>query len=142
MPVLNSTADAITRKLPKVVSADMHLAADYLVTGALAAAGAWFWRRDRRTAVATWATGGALLGLTLLTSYPGRRRKAVDFPVHGKIEMGMAAMLATLPEFLRLTNSERKFFTLQAGILTAVSNLTHFGTDYIADRPRYSRRAG
>jgi hypothetical protein len=83
MPVLNSTADAITRKLPKVVSADMHLAADYLVTGALVAAGAWFWRRDRRTAVATWAAGGALLGLTLLTSYPGRRRKAVDFPIHG-----------------------------------------------------------
>jgi hypothetical protein len=127
MPVLTSAADVATRRLPKVFTADAHHAADYLLAGSFIAAGAWFWRRNRRAALASWISAGSLLGLTMLTSYPGRNRRYLAFPLHGKIETGMAAMVAAMPEFLRLEDDkERHFFTVKAGLLTVISNLTSF----------------
>jgi len=127
MPVLTSAADVATRRLPKLLTPDAHQAADYLLVGSFVAAGAWFWRRNRRAALASWISGGSLLGLTLLTSYPGKNRRYLAFPLHGKIETGMAAMVAAMPEFLRLEDDkERHFFTVKAGILTVISNLTAF----------------
>jgi hypothetical protein len=62
-----------------------------------------------------------------LTSYPGKERRYLAFPLHGKIETGMAAMVAAMPEFLRLEDDkERHYFTVKAGLLTIVSNLTAF----------------
>jgi len=127
MPVLSSAADVATRRLPKLFSPDAHHAADYLLVGSFVAAGGWFWRRNRRAALASWISAGSLLGLTMLTSYPGKSRRYLAFPLHGKIETGMAAMVAAMPEFLRLEDDkERQFFTIEAGLLTVISNLTTF----------------
>ena len=130
MSVLTSTADVATRRLPKLLSVEAHQAADFLLAGSFAAAGAWFFRRNRRAALAAWISGASLLGLTLLTSYPGKKRRHLAFPLHGKIETGMAAMIAGMPEFLRLEDEkERHFFTLKAGLLTVISNLTAFSNN-------------
>jgi hypothetical protein len=130
MPVLTAAADVLTRKLPKLLTANAHLAADYAFVGSFAAGGAWFWRRNRRAALASWICGGSLLAVTMLTSYPGRRKKFITFPLHGKIEIVLTAMIATMPEFLRLEDdNERHYFTSEAGILTLVSNLTSFASD-------------
>jgi len=127
MSVLTSAADVATRRLPKLFTADAHHAADYLMVGSFAAAGLWFFRRNRRAALASWISGASLLGLTLLTSYPGKERRYLAFPLHGKIETGMAAMVASMPEFLRLEDEkERHYFTVKAGLLTVLSNLTSF----------------
>jgi hypothetical protein len=127
MSVLTSAADVTTRRLPKLFSPEAHHAADYLLAGSFVAAGAWFWRRNRRAALAAWISGGSLLGLTLLTSYPGKDRRYLAFPLHGKIETGMAAMVAAMPEFLRLEDDkERHYFAVKAGLLTVISNLTAF----------------
>jgi hypothetical protein len=135
MPVLNSMADVITRKLPKVVSSDAHLAADYIVAGSFLAAGTWFrLRQNRRAALAAWICGGSTLGLALLTSYPGHPTRPIPFRFHGRIETGLAAMIATMPEFLRFENDrERRYFLLKAGVLTVLSNLSSFA-------PRHSER--
>ena len=127
MSVLTSTADMATRRLPKIFTADAHHAADYLLVGSFAAAGAWFFRRNRRAALAAWISGASLLGLTLLTTYPGKHRRYLAFPLHGKVETGLAAMVAAMPEFLKLDDDkERQYFTIKAGLLTIVSNLTAF----------------
>lgn len=125
--MLTSATDVATRRLPKLFNADAHHAADYLLVGSFAAAGAWFFRRNRRAALAAWISGASLLGLTLLTSYPGKNRRYLAFPLHGKIETGVAAMVAAMPEFLRLEDDkERHYFTVKAGLLTVISNLTAF----------------
>ena len=127
MSVLTSTTDIATRRLPKLLNPDAHHAVDYLLVGSFAAAGAWFFRRNRRAALAAWISGASLLGLNLLTTYPGKHRRYLAFPLHGKIETGMAAMVAAMPEFLRLENDkERHYFAFKAGLLTVLSNLTAF----------------
>jgi hypothetical protein len=136
MPVLTSAVDVATRKLPKLLSPDAHHVADYLLAGSFIAAGAWFWRRNRRAAMASWISAGSLLGLSMLTSYPGKNRRYLPFPVHGKIETGMAAMVAAMPELLRLEDdNQRHFFAVKAGLLTVISNLTAF-----SERPSRTRR--
>jgi hypothetical protein len=126
MPVLPSAADVFTRKLPKLFSATVHRKADYALAAAFAVAGAWFWRKDRQAALAAWLSGGSILGLSLLTDYPGEQKGLIDFRLHGKLELGLAALIATMPEFFAVKDSARGYFNTKAGILTIVSNLTAF----------------
>jgi len=126
-PTVSKAANALSYALPKIMSPNAHHALDLAIAGSLAAGGAWYWNRNRHAAIASWACGGAMLGLTLLTSYPGKGRRYVRFSLHGKIERGMAAVLAGIPEILRLRDGrQRLHFEIEAGLLTAVSNLTSF----------------
>lgn len=132
MAVLPRVADVLTQKLPKILPSKVHLAADYAIAGSFVAAGTWFWRRNRRAAWGALLCGGSACGLALLTSYPGRERRVITFPLHGKLEIGLAALIATMPEFLHFERDpEKKFFLVKAGILTAVSNLTCFSTSRV-----------
>ena len=128
MPTLTSAADVLTRRVPKLLSSDAHRAADYMLAGSLIASGAWFWRRNRRAALGSWICGGSLLGLSLLTTYPGRNRRHLAFALHRKIETGMAAMIGAMPELLRFQNQdEKRYFTINAGLLKDNTNLTQPG---------------
>ncbi len=141
MPVLTSVADTLTRKLPKVVSSNVHLAADYLIAGSFLAAGSWFFfRKNRRAGLGALICAGSTLGLTLLTSYPGGRKRPIPFPLHGRIETGLAAMTATMPEFLRFEGDrEKRYFLVKAGLLTVLANLSSFHPSRPARfRPRRS----
>jgi len=65
--------------------------------------------------------------LTLLTSYPGRPKRLLDVGLHGKVEVAVAALVATMPELLELREHQvRHYFRTQAAILTLISNLTAF----------------
>jgi hypothetical protein len=117
----------MSRKLPKLVPIHAHLAADYLLAGSFFAAGTWFWRKNPRAALAALICGGSALGLALLTTTPGGRRKPINPVLHGKLEIGLAAAIATMPEFLRFENDrEKNYFLTSAAGLTVLSNLTRF----------------
>jgi hypothetical protein len=136
MALLSSATDAATRRLPKFVSPEMHRSADYLISGVLIAGGVALLRKNRPAAYASLACGGSLLGLSLATRYPGQGRKLVNFSHHGKAEIGVAFVLAALPEILRLQKRTSQFFGVNAAALTALSNLTHFHRRNPATRPR------
>ena len=127
MPVLPSVADSFTRRMPRFVNAKNHAITDRVTTGAFLFAAMVFWRRNRRAAVGALTCGALELALNSLTDYPGGVAKLISFPGHGKLEVGLAGLTATMPELLNFhRDSERTFFLVQAGIMTANTNLTNF----------------
>jgi hypothetical protein len=86
-----------------------------------------FWGRNKRASIAALIAGGAKLAVNLLTNYPGGVKKVISFDTHREIDLGLAAMTATLPEFLAFKgDGERKFFLAEGAMITAVSQLTRF----------------
>jgi hypothetical protein len=127
MPVLNRIAKVITKPLPRMVSPTAHAVVDYVTVGSFLVSAGFFWRRNKRAALAALICGSADLILSLLTDYPGGVKRVISFPVHREIDLGLAAMTATIPEFLAFKDdSERKFFLAQGALITAANELTRF----------------
>lgn len=127
MAILSSAAGMSAHILPKLVTPEIHRTSDYLISGSLIVGGAIMWRSSRHASVASLICGGALLGLTFATHYPGRRKKPLGYPRHGRAETAMAVLMAALPEALRLPKGPRRYFTAHSAALTALTNLTSFG---------------
>jgi hypothetical protein len=62
-----------------------------------------------------------------MTDYPGGIEKLISYSLHEKIDMGLAAMTASMPEFMAFENdAERGFFVGQGVFMTIVGSLTKF----------------
>lgn len=127
MPRMYAVADTITRRLPKVLSPEGHAIADYVTIGIFAVAGGLFWKSNKRAATAAWMCAGAELMLNLITDYPGGAVRLLSFPAHGKVDLGLAAVAATMPELLSFREG-RNLFLMQSGAITATTNLTRFSS--------------
>ena len=127
MAILANAAEVTSRHLPKFITPDVHCASDYVLSGTMIVGGVALWRKERRAAVASLLCGASLLGLTLVTHYPGRTRKPVAFHRHADAEKGMAVLIATLPGALLLEKNLHRYFTFHAAALTALTNLTFVG---------------
>jgi len=127
MAILASAAEATSKRLPKFISPDVHCISDYVLSGTMMAGGLVLWRKERRAAVASLLCGASLLALSLVTHYPGRKRKPVAYHRHADAEKGMAVLMATLPGVLFLEKSLHRYFTFHAATLTALNNLTFVG---------------
>jgi hypothetical protein len=136
MPILNRTIQMATQPLPKMISPKAHAMFDFLVAGSFFLMAPFLWRRSKRAAVAALLSGGAELAVSLLTNYPGGARRVIHPRTHRDIDYGLAAMIATMPEFLAFEDdNERKLFLTQGALITAVNGLTDFpGRPYRAER--------
>ena len=86
---------------------------------------AWFWKRNKRAAIAAIISGGAELAVSLFTNYPGGVTKVINFRTHRDIDFGLGAMTATMPEFLAFKDEdEKKFFLAQGAMISVISQLT------------------
>lgn len=142
MPLITSVTNILTKALPKVLSSKEHAAADYCISGAFLLMGGLFWQRNKRAAIGSLACGTTLLGISLLTDYPGGIRNTIALPTHARIDLGVAAMVATMPEFLEFRDEpEERFFLLQAALLAAMSNLTEVEKKLVLHEPREHLRA-
>jgi hypothetical protein len=127
MPITVGLTDAITRRIPPLVSRKTHARADYLIAGSFLLGAAFFWRRNRRAALAAAVCGGAGLGVAALTDYSGRQGKPIAWRTHRKIDFGLAAMAGTIPGLMGFGRSrEGSLFTAGAIAITALTNLTGF----------------
>jgi hypothetical protein len=127
MPLTNSLAKVVAKPLPRMVSPKAHAVADYVTVGAFLMGAGFFWQRSKRAALGALICAGAELAVNLLTDYPGGIKKVISFRTHREIDLGLAAMTATMPEFLAFKDdSERKFFLAQGMLITAASELTQF----------------
>jgi hypothetical protein len=127
MPILNSAVQLATKPFPRAISPKTHAIIDYATAASFFVTAGFFWRRRKRAAIASLIAGGAGLAVNLLTNYPGGVKKVINFETHREIDLGLAAMTATLPEFLAFKNTgERKFFLVEGAMITAVSQLSRF----------------
>jgi len=125
MALLNSAVSLATKKMPKAVTPKGHAVIDYLTVGTFLITGALYWRRHKRAALSAFICGGAELALSLITDYPGGVKKVISFPTHCKVDLGLAAMTATMPEFMGFKDDrEKRFFLAQSAGITLAANLT------------------
>ena len=137
MPILTRATHVLTKRMPKIISPKAHAVVDYVTAGAFLLTGAFYWSRNKRAALGAFVCGGAELATSLLTDYPGGVKKVISFRNHGRIDLGLAAMTATMPEFMGFRHDRGKsFFLAQAALITAVTDLTDFGQISRARSPR------
>jgi hypothetical protein len=125
MAMLNTVAKAITKPMPRMISPKSHAMLDYLTAGVFLASAGFFWRRNKRAAIASLVSGTAVAAVSALTEYPGGVNGVFGLEKHRNIEVGLAAMVATMPEFFSFGDEpERNFFRIQGVLMTCISELT------------------
>lgn len=134
---------AMSERMPKVISPRLHAIADYVTIGGFFLLAAMFWKRNRRAAIGSLICGGSELTAVLLTDFPGGVVKKIDFPTHGKIDLGLAAATTMMPNMLAIEEEpEAKWFRLMGLNITAVGGMTDYGEDPRAHQERMWRRRG
>jgi len=137
MPLLNTVAQMVAKPFPRVISPKTRAVLDHVNVGVLLMSGAWFWRRNKRAALGALVGGGAALVLNLLTSYPDRARNVISFRSRREIDLGLAGMISTMPEFFAFKNDEeRKFFIAEGVLIAVVTELTQF-PEVTVERKRF-----
>lgn len=127
MPVLNNLAQAALKPFPKRIRPSTHAMLDYINVGMSLVTAGLFWRRNRRASVGCLICGGAMLGVNLLTDYPGGAKKVITYRRHRDIDFGIAALTAIMPEFLAFKSErESRYFVVNGVVLSAITELTQF----------------
>ena len=120
-----------------MVTPKAHALIDYASVGLFLGSTAWFWRRDRRAAMASLVCGGAELAIVLLTDYPGGVKKVISFRTHRELDYGLAALVAAMPESLAFDDDDgKKFFRMQGALITLLGELTQTSPTRSARRVR------
>lgn len=133
MPALNRIVKIAAKPLPRFITPRAQAAVDYATAGAFFAAAGWFWRRNKRAAIASLLCGGTKLAVALLTNYPRGAQRTINLHTRREIDFGLATMMATMPEFFAFEDEpERKFFIAQGAVTTIASEL--------AKCPRHAKR--
>ncbi len=125
MAMLNAVAKAITKPMPRMISPKSHAMLDYVTAGVFLAGALFFWKRNKRAAIASLVSGTAVAAMSALTEYPGGVNGVFGLERHRNIEVGLAAMVATMPAFFSFEDEpEKNFFRIQGVLMTAISELT------------------
>ncbi len=125
MPVINRLARVAAKPIPRMISPKGRSILDYLMVGSFFGAASWFWRGNRRAATASMLCGSARLAVTLLTDHVNGISNVITPEERREIDLGLAAIVATMPEFLAFKDTPQKnFFLAQGALLTLSSELT------------------
>jgi Na+/proline symporter len=125
MAMLNTIAKAITKPMPRMISPKSHSMLDYVTAGVFLAGAGLFWRRNKRAAIASLVSGTAVAAVSAMTEYPGGVNGVFGLERHRDIEVGLAAMIATMPSFFSFEDEpEKNFFRIQGILMTCISELT------------------
>ena len=127
MPLLANITKSVTDRMPKVISPDAHAIIDYATAAGFIGMGIFMWKREKRAAISSLVCGAAEALTAVMTDYPGGLVKEISFETHGRIDVGMAGMVATMPGVMHFEDDPAsRFFSMQAIMLAAVTGLTDF----------------
>ena len=140
MAALNRTSFSSSR-LPKVIDPKTHAVLDYVTTAYFLITAGMFWGRHRRAAATALVNGLSVLGLSLITDYPGGAVPLISFDRgHRTGDIIQAAMAAGMPTLLGFGDKKQALpFRLQALNEVAVVGLTDWEGQKV--RGRFSRAA-
>ena len=127
MPISTKLTELATKPLPKVISPGVHAVIDWGTAAAFLTAGALLWRKNKRASLASYLCADLIGSLIFLTDCPGGVWKKISFETHGKIDPGVSALVASLPNLLGFSDErESKLFQGMGIGLAAVRSLTKF----------------
>lgn len=139
MTLAQTGMNMMSKRLPKVINPTVHAIIDYTVAASFLAAGAFFWRRNKRAAISAFVCGGATALSSMVTDYPGGVWKEMSFRTHGRIDAGLVGATGTMPSIMGFRDDkEARFFQVQSIAEAAVTAMTDFDA---MDRTDYYRHA-
>jgi hypothetical protein len=117
-----------TSSIPKPINPTVHAILDYSTAAYFFGVAAGLWGRNRAGAIGALVNGSAVLGLSLITDYPGGVWKRISFPTHAKVDGVQAAMAAAVPVTGRFADEASSwFFFGQAANEASVIAMTDWG---------------
>jgi hypothetical protein len=120
----------LQKRLPKVITPDVHGLIDYAQAAFFLCAGLFLWKRNRAASVASFATGGLLLGEALITDYPLGATPVISFETHGKLDAALASASLVTPQVFGFGKTgAATLFRLNAIVDGALIGLTDYGAD-------------
>jgi len=132
MPLLERITEKITDRLPSMVSPGLHALADYGTAAGFLLYGMSAWKRDKRVGVSSVGCGLFALMSSALTDYSANATNGLPsgklpFDSHGRVDLGLAAMVGAMPSFMGLEDKyDARFFRIQAVMIVALAGLTDF----------------
>ena len=141
MPLLHKGVQMLSDKAPKVISPRVHAILDYaVVAGGFFLIGALAWKRHKRAAVSSVILGGAETALAMITDFPGGVAPLIDMHTHLRVDAGLSAVTATMPNLMGFTDEwPSTFFRLHGAAMAAVGGMTQ-PDEGVASRTRRELR--
>jgi hypothetical protein len=126
MPLLHKGVQILSNKAPKIISPKLHAIIDYaVVAGGFFAVGALAWRRHKRAAISSIILGAAETGVAMITDFPGGVTPLISMETHLKLDAGLSAVTATMPNLMGFTDEwPSTFFRLHGTAMAAVGGMT------------------
>jgi len=115
------------------ISPAQHAVLDYGVAATFFALGMRYRNRNRAASTLAFANGGMVLGMSLLTDYPGGVWPTISFKTHGTMDLVQAALAGFGPLLFGFADEPeaKTFYAQAASELGVVAN-----TDWNADAAR------
>ena len=127
MPIAQKAATVVAPKLPKMITPTAHAVIDYAMFGAFFTAGALLWSKNKRASLAAYLCADIVGSLAFLTDMPGGVWKKISFETHGRIDPGLSALAATIPEMLAFkAEKEARLFQTMGIAMAVVGGLTDY----------------
>ena len=117
----------------KTISPAQHAVLDYGVAATFFALGMRYRNRNRAASTLAFANGGMVLGMSMLTNYPGGVWPTISFKTHGTMDLVQAALAGFGPLLFGFADEPeaKSFYAQAASELGVVAN-----TDWNADAAR------
>ncbi len=131
MPLLESITAKVTDRLPTMFGSRAHALVECSIAGGFLLFALSAWKRDKRVAVSSAGCGLFTLVNSALTDYSGHEYEygngKLPLDAHARIDIGLAAMIGTIPSFMGLKDKyDARFFRFQAAAIAALAGLTDF----------------
>jgi hypothetical protein len=127
MALLQKSASIFSNRLPKVLGPGTHAVIDYSVAALFLTAGALFWRRHKSASLSALLCGAGVMLNSLFTDYPGGVVRAISFETHGKIDVGLAGITASIPGLMGFAGDpQARFFEATAVAETLATGFTDY----------------